>query len=112
MAFPLPTPGSLADLARAVAGQVLESAASIATVPVRVLGLLGQGELLLSRVTLLAERSEAVIERFEAVVTEAEKAVGALQAMITTANDGRPGGAAARPRKQGPARARSADPQT
>ncbi|BFU43523.1 hypothetical protein [Krasilnikovia sp. MM14-A1004] len=110
MTFPLPTPGALTDLARAVAGQVLESAASIATVPVRVLGLLGQGELLLSRVTLLAERTEALIERFEGVVTEAEKAVGALQAMIKSADDGRP--AAARPGTSRARAARSADTQT
>ncbi|RZU49217.1 hypothetical protein EV385_0957 [Krasilnikovia cinnamomea] len=109
MTFPLSTPGALTDLARAAAGQILESAASIATVPVRVLGLLGQGELLLSRVTLVAERTEALIERLEGVVTEAEKAVGALQAMIAAANDGRPGGpAATRPRAT---RARSRDPQ-
>ncbi|GAB1641965.1 hypothetical protein [Krasilnikovia sp. MM14-A1259] len=85
MALALPTPGVLADLARAAAGQVIESAASLATVPVRVLGLLGQSELLMSRLTLLAERSEALIERMGEVVTDAEKAIGATKAVIANA---------------------------
>ena len=53
MAFPF-SPAALADFTRAAIGQVLETAAAAATVPVRVMGVLGQTELLVSRMTMLA----------------------------------------------------------
>jgi hypothetical protein len=64
----LPSPAALVELGRYAIGQAVETAASVATVPVRVLGLLGQTELLVNRITLLAERAEALIERVDGVI--------------------------------------------
>jgi hypothetical protein len=64
----LPSPSALVGLTRYAFGQVVETAASVATVPVRVLGLLGQTELLVSRMTVLAERADGLIGRVDGVV--------------------------------------------
>jgi len=52
----LVSPAALADLTRTVIGQVVETTAAAATLPVRVLGVLGQTELLVSRITVLADQ--------------------------------------------------------
>jgi hypothetical protein len=72
MAIPLLSPSALLELGRYAAGQVLESAASLATVPVRALALLGQAELLVSRITVLTEQAEALVQRVGAVADEAQ----------------------------------------
>jgi hypothetical protein len=68
----LPSPAAVVELSRYAIGQVVETAAAVATVPVRVLGLLGQTELLVSRMTMLAERAEGLIGRVEGVVDGVE----------------------------------------
>ncbi len=68
----LPSPAALVEISRYAVGQVVETAASLATVPFRVLGLLGQTELLVSRMTMLAERAEGLIGRVDGVVGEIE----------------------------------------
>ena len=68
----LPSPTALIEISRYAVGQVVETAASLATVPFRVLGLLGQTELLVSRMTLLAERAEGLIGRVDGVVDDIE----------------------------------------
>ena len=64
----LPSPAALFELSRYAIGQLVETAASVATIPARVLGLLGQTELLVSRITMLAERAEALIDRVDGAV--------------------------------------------
>jgi hypothetical protein len=75
MALPLPSPSALLDLGRYAAGQMLESAAALATVPVRVLGVLGQTELLVSRVTVMAEQAETMVSRITMIAEQAEALV-------------------------------------
>jgi hypothetical protein len=85
MAIPLPSPSALLDLGRYAAGQLLESAAALATVPVRVLGVLGQTELLVSRMTVIAEQAETLVQRVTLVAAEAEAAVVEARAIVREA---------------------------
>jgi hypothetical protein len=85
MVFRLPGPSALVDLTRSVVGQVVGTAAAVATVPVRAMSLLGQAELLLSRVTVIAGSAEALVDRVSAVVTEAEEAVRAARSIAAAA---------------------------
>jgi hypothetical protein len=78
----LPTPRAVFELSRYAVGQVVESAAAAATVPVRVFQVLGQVELLVNRISLAAERAESLISRVETVVGEAEVAVDGAAAVI------------------------------
>ncbi|PRY23354.1 hypothetical protein CLV70_11581 [Pseudosporangium ferrugineum] len=71
----LPSPAAVVELSRYAIGQVVETAATVATVPFRLLGLLGQTELLVSRVSVLAERAEGLIDRVERAVAEAESLI-------------------------------------
>src|SRR4051794_1054945 len=57
MALSLPSPSALFELSRYAAGQVIEQAASLATLPVRAIGVLSQAELLVSRITVIAEQA-------------------------------------------------------
>jgi hypothetical protein len=81
----LPSPGFLVDITRYAVGQVVETAASVATVPVRVLGLLGQTELLVSRMTMLAERAEGLIGRVDGVVDGIEETLRETKVIMATA---------------------------
>ncbi|MEU7904375.1 hypothetical protein [Actinoplanes sp. NPDC049118] len=81
----LPSPSALVELSRYAIGQVVETAASVATVPVRMVGLLGQTELLVSRITLLAERAEGLIDRVDGVLDRVDGVLdGAEEALIET----------------------------
>jgi hypothetical protein len=75
----LPSPSALVELSRYAVGQVVETAASLATVPVRALSLLGQTELLVSRITLLAERAEGLIDRVDGVLDRVDGVVGGAE---------------------------------
>jgi len=101
MRIPLVSPAALADLTRAAIGQVVETAAAAATIPVRVLGVLGQTELLVSRITVLADEAEALIRRVDTIVAGAEgvvveaRAITASAAEITSSAAGITGAASA-----------------
>jgi hypothetical protein len=86
MALPIPSPSALLDLGRYAVGQVVETAASIATVPVRVMALLGQTELLVSRITLLADSAEELIARVAVVVAEADAVAKRAAGVVTEAD--------------------------
>jgi hypothetical protein len=81
----LPSPAALLDLGRTTVGRVLESAASLATVPVRVHSLLSQAELLVSRITVITEQAEALVHRVAAVTGEAEDAARESRAIAAAA---------------------------
>lgn len=81
----LPSPAALVEITRYAAGQVVETAASLATVPFRVLGLLGQTELLVSRMTLLAERAEGLIGRVDGVVDGIEQTLRDTKVIMAAA---------------------------
>ena len=68
----IPSPASLFEFGRATIGRVVESAASLVTVPVRLLGLLGQAELLVNRITVIADQAEALVGRVSGVADQAE----------------------------------------
>ncbi|MBB4760933.1 hypothetical protein ACFQFC_32775 [Amorphoplanes digitatis] len=81
----LPSPAALVELSRYAIGQVVETAASVATIPVRALSLLGQTELLVSRITVLAERAEGLIDRVDDVLDRVDGVVdGAEEALTDT----------------------------
>ena len=81
----LPSPAALVEITRYAVGQVVETAASVATVPFRVLGLLGQTELLVSRMTMLAERAESVIGRVDGVVDGIEETLRETKVLMAAA---------------------------
>jgi len=81
----LVSPAALADLARATIGQVVETAAAAVTIPMRVVGVLGQTELLVSRITVLADEAESLIRRAGTVIGEAEATVTEARAITTAA---------------------------
>src|SRR5882724_12635004 len=74
MAFPL-SPAAIADLTRTAIGQVIETAAAAATVPLRVMTLLSQAELLVNRITVIADQAESLVGRVTTVVEAAEGTV-------------------------------------
>ncbi|MEU8233706.1 hypothetical protein AB0C12_29325 [Actinoplanes sp. NPDC048967] len=81
----LPSPVALVQLTRYAVGQVVETAASAATIPFRLLGLLGQTELLVSRMTLLAERAEDLIGRVDGVVGDIEQTLRDTKVIMAAA---------------------------
>jgi len=85
MRLKLVSPAELADLARATIGQVVETAAAAVTIPMRAVAVLGQTELLVSRITVLADEAESLIRRVGTVVAEAEGTVVEAQAVTTAA---------------------------
>jgi hypothetical protein len=85
MALSLPSPSNLIELGRFAVGQVVETAAAAATVPVRAMALLGQAELLVSRITVIADNAEALIERAGGIVTEAALATAAATKIVDEA---------------------------
>jgi len=85
MRFPLVSPAAIAELARSAVGQVVETAAFAATVPVRVIGLLGQTELLVSRVTMIADEAEGLIQRVAAAVDEVGMTVAEARTIAAAA---------------------------
>ena len=85
MANPLFSPSAVVELTRYAVGQVVETAATVATIPVRVLSLLGQAELLASRITMIAENAEVLVARIAAIATEAEETVRETKLVVTAA---------------------------
>ena len=85
MRLKLVSPAALADLARATIGQVVETAAAAVTIPMRAVSVLGQTELLVSRITVLADEAESLIRRVGTVVAEAEGVVVEARAITTAA---------------------------
>ena len=83
----LPTPAALFELGRAAFGRILESTASLATVPVRVLGLLGQMELLVSRMTVLAEDAEILVRRVSGMVDNVSGVVDNVSGVVADAEE-------------------------
>jgi uncharacterized protein YoxC len=81
MALKIPSPIAVVDLARAAVGQVVETAATVATVPLRVMSLIGQAELIATRITVMADDAEAVVLRVGRVMDEVE-AVAASAARV------------------------------
>jgi hypothetical protein len=81
----LPSPAALIEFSRSAVGRVLESAASLATVPVRMISLLSQAELLVSRITVITEQAEALVQRVATVTGEAEDAAQKSRAIAAAA---------------------------
>jgi hypothetical protein len=81
----LPSPSALIELGRYAAGQILESAASLTTVPVRMINLLGQAELLVNRISVIAEKAEALVQRVAATADVADEAIRETRAIAAAA---------------------------
>ena len=81
----VPSPATLIELGRATVGRVIESVASLATVPVRLLGVLGQVELLVNRITLITDQAEALVTRIYGVTDDAEVTAREARAITATA---------------------------
>ena len=75
------SPSAFVELTRSAVGQVIETAAAVTTIPVRVMGLLGQAELLVTRITVLADSAETLIGQVSTIVAEAR--VTAAAAALT-----------------------------
>jgi hypothetical protein len=81
----LPSPAAVIEFGRSAVGQVLEVAASLATVPVRLISLLSQAELLVSRIMVITEQAEALVQRVATVTDEAEDAAAKSRAIAAAA---------------------------
>ncbi|GGK81172.1 hypothetical protein [Mangrovihabitans endophyticus] len=84
MAF-LPSPSALVELGRYAVGQAVETVASVATIPVRAAGLLGQAELIVNRITVTVDTAEALIRRIESITAAAEETVAEARAITAEA---------------------------
>src|SRR5690349_2894927 len=78
-------PAAAADLTRSAIGQVIETAATAATIPVRAVGLIGQAELLINRVNLAVAQAEDLITRVSTIASTAETTVAEARAIATAA---------------------------
>ncbi len=85
MALPQFSPSALVELSRYAVGQVVETAAAVATIPVRVLSLVGQAELIATRISLIAENAEAMIERVAATAAEADQTIRETRVIVAAA---------------------------
>jgi hypothetical protein len=85
MALPLPSPSALFELSRYAVGQVVETAAAVATIPVRLLSLVGQAELIATRITMIAENAEALVLRVAATAAEAEETIRETKVVVAAA---------------------------
>lgn len=81
----VPSPATLIELGRATVGRAIESVASLATVPVRLLGVLGQVELLVNRITVIADQTEALVIRVSGVADDAEVTAREARAIAAAA---------------------------
>ena len=81
----LPSPSAVLELTRYAVGHVVETAAAVATVPVRAIGLLGQAELLVSRITMIADSAEALIAQVATTVAEAQQTIRSAQTIAAAA---------------------------
>jgi hypothetical protein len=80
-----PAPSGVVEAARAAAGQVIETAAAMATVPVRAMSLLGQAELLVTRITVIADSAEHLIGEVTTIVAQAQETVRSAQTIAAAA---------------------------
>jgi hypothetical protein len=72
MLIRIPTPGSVVGLAKSTVGWAVDSAAVVAALPVRVVGLVDDAEALLRQVHAVVERAEELVERAGKTVDGAE----------------------------------------
>ncbi|MDT5041792.1 MAG: hypothetical protein QOE51_2777 [Actinoplanes sp.] len=79
------SPSALVDVTRSAVGQVIETAAAVATVPVRVMSLLGQAELLATRITVIADSAESLIYEVTVIVAQARETVQSAQTIAAAA---------------------------
>ncbi len=85
MASPLLSPSALVELTRYAVGQVVETAATVVTIPVRVMSLLGQTELLVSRMTLIADSAETLVERLAVLAADADQTIRETRVIVAAA---------------------------
>ena len=79
------SPSALVELSRYAVGQVVETAAAVATIPVRVLSLVGQAELIATRISMIAENAEAMIERVAATAVAADETIRETKVIVAAA---------------------------
>ena len=82
---PLISPSALVELTRYAVGTVVGTVATVATVPVRVMGLLGQAELLASRITVIAENAETLVARLAVLAADADEAIQETKVIVAAA---------------------------
>jgi hypothetical protein len=85
MVSPLISPSALVELTRYAVGTVVGTVATVATVPERVMGLLGQAELLASRITVIAENAETLVARLAVLAADADEAVQETKVIVAAA---------------------------
>lgn len=72
MLIRIPTPGDVVGLAKSTVGWAVDSAAGVAAVPARAIGLVEGVETLLHRVNGVVDRAEELVERTSKTVDDAE----------------------------------------
>ena len=81
MAYLIPRPSTVIEVAMTVAGRAMEAAAAVLAFPVRALALVDGLELLIARLIVVLDQAEELVERVEAVTGGAEDAVRDVRAL-------------------------------
>ena len=83
--FRVPTPSDVLDLAKSTVGWAAETATAAATAPVRVLGLLGETEKLVGRISTVVDQVEDLVQRAGGTVADAEETIQDARAVAVAA---------------------------
>jgi hypothetical protein len=87
MVIRVPTPSDVFGLAKQTVGWAVDSAAAVAAAPSRVLGLIDEAEVLVSRVRAVVDRADELIERTTRTVEDAEGTIRDARAVADAAAD-------------------------
>ncbi|MEV4644816.1 hypothetical protein [Saccharopolyspora sp. NPDC049426] len=85
MVFRVPTPSDVLGLAKSTVGWAAETATAAATAPVRVLGLLGETEKLVGRISTVVDQVEDLVQRAGGTVADAEETIQDARAVAVAA---------------------------
>ncbi|TDC91871.1 hypothetical protein E1161_15060 [Saccharopolyspora aridisoli] len=85
MVFRVPTPSDVLGLAKSTVGWAAETATAAATAPVRVLGLLGETEKLVGRISTVLDQVEDLVQRAGGTVDDAEETIQDARAVAVAA---------------------------
>lgn len=85
MLFRVPTPSDVVGLAKSTVGWATESATAVATAPARVLGLIGDAEKLVGRISIVVDQVEELLQRANNTVLEAEDTIQDARAVAVSA---------------------------
>ncbi|MDI2027067.1 hypothetical protein QFW96_00525 [Saccharopolyspora sp. TS4A08] len=85
MLFRVPAPSDVLGLAKSTVSWATESATAVATAPTRVLGLLGDAEQLVGRISAVVDQVEDLVQRANGTVADAQDTIQDARAVAVAA---------------------------